>query len=385
MTSFLVTSKNSCKALADSLKGALESLRQGRFADAERALETTPECSAPSSPPDQRYQCLLLQARARLALAGRDEALAALHRAFAYGREKELLECALCQAPDILATLCAEALVSDIEAEYVRRLIRQSHLSPPSPAVAQWPYPVRIYTLGRPAIVVDGQPIVFSGKAQRRPLELLYYLVANGGREFAVSRLISALWGDEDGAVSRNAFDMALNRLRRLVDVPEAFLLRGGRLSLSEGLCWIDIRAFERLLGDADAEKDMDCRQALLERALGLYQGDFLQGEETSWAVLARERLRSRLMRSITRTGQSLEEAGRWPEATRLYDRVRELFPLEEDLCRRLLRSHIEQGEYVQATHLYGRCRELFVKVLGVLPSPGIVALINRLPTKSTH
>jgi DNA-binding SARP family transcriptional activator len=64
---------------------------------------------------------------------------------------------------------------------------------------------------------------------------------------------------------------------------------------------------------------------------------------------------------------------------------VRELFPLEEDLCRRLLRSHIEQGEYVQATHLYGRCRELFVKVLGVLPSPGIVALINRLPTKSTH
>jgi LuxR family maltose regulon positive regulatory protein len=384
MTSFINTSTNSCQALSDSLRVALELLRQGRVADAEPVLETAPECSVPTSPPDQRYQCLLLQARIRLTLNGREVGLVALQRAFAYGREAELLGCTLCQAPDILATLCAEALGAEIETDYVRRLIRKSQLPPPSPAVAQWPYPVRIYTLGRPAIVVDGKPIVFSGKAQRRPLELLYYLVANGGREFAAPRLISALWAYEDGAVSRSAFDMALNRLRRLVNVPEAFPLRGGRLSLSDGLCWVDIRAFERLLGDADAEKDLACRQALLERAVGLYQGDFLVGEDAGWAVLTRERLRTRFMRSITRTGQSLEEAGRWSEASRLYDRARELFPLEEDLCRRLLRSHIEQGEYVQATHLYGRCRELFVKVLGVLPSPSIVALINRLHSKST-
>lgn len=384
MTSFIDTTTNSCKALADSLRGILELLRQARFLDAERILEATPECSAPFALPDLRYQCLLLRARISLSLAGREEGLAGLRDAFAYGRESGLLECVLCQAPDILATLCAEALESGIEPDYVRRLIRHSHIPPPSPALAHWPYPVRIYTLGRPSIVVEGKPIVFSGKAQRRPIELLYYLVANGGREFAASRLIGSLWADEDCAASRGAFDMALNRLRRLVNVPEAIQLRGGRLSLNEGICWIDVRAFERLLGDAEAEKDRDCRQALLERALGLYQGDFLQGEEAGWAVIARERLRTRLMRGITRIGLSLEEAGLWPEATRLYDRVRELFPLEEDLCRRLLRIHIEQGEYVQATHLYGRCRELFVKVLGVLPSPGIVALMNRLPSKTT-
>jgi two-component SAPR family response regulator len=271
-------------------------------------------------------------------------------------------------------------LAAGIELEYVTRLIRNSHLQPASPTVERWPYPVRIHTLGRPAVVVEGKPIVFYGKAQRRPLELLYFLVANGGREIAVSRLIGALWPDEEGTASRGAFDMALNRLRRLIGVPEALVLHGGRLSLSDQACWIDRRVLERLLGDADGEADLSCGLALLERALGLYQGDFLQGEESGWAVLARERVRARLMRSVKHTGQRLEEAGRWPEATLLYDRARELFPLEEELCRRLLHSHIQQGEYVQASHLYDRCRELFAKVLGVLPSPSTVSLINRLP-----
>lgn len=382
MTSYAGFRIVACRAPADYLIKALELLRQGRFSDASDVLASVTESADLALPSDQRYQSLLLRTWLEYGRAGREAALAPLRQALAFGREAGVLECVLCQAPDILATLCAEALDAGIELEYVTRLIRNSHLQPASPTVERWPYPVRIHTLGRPAIVVEGKPIVFSGKAQRRPLELLYYLVANGGREVAVSRLIGVLWPEEEGTVSRGAFDMALNRLRRLLKVPDALLLQGGRLSLSDQVCWIDRRVLERLLGDADGETDLSCALALLERAVGLYQGDLLQGEECGWAVLAREKLRARLMRCVKRTGERLEEAGRWPEATRLYDRVRELFPLEEELCRRLLHSHIQQGEYVQASHLYDRCRELFAKVLGVLPSASTLSLINRLPPR---
>jgi LuxR family maltose regulon positive regulatory protein len=382
MTSYGGSRIVACQAPADYLIKALTLLRQGHFSEADVVLASAPESADPALPSDQRYQFLLLRAWLEHERAGREAALAPLRQALVFGRAAGLLDCVLCQAPDILAPLCAEALAAGIEREYVHRLIRHSHLPPPSPAVERWPYPVHIHTLGRPAVVVEGTPIAFSGKAQRRPLELLYYLVANGGREVAVTRLIDALWTAEEGAVSRGAFDMALNRLRRLIKVPDAVQLHGGRLSLSEQACWIDRRVLERLLGDADGETDLACALALLERAIGLYQGDFLQGEESGWAILARERLRARLMRGIRRAGERLEEAGRWPEATRLLDRARELFPLDEELCRRLLRSHIQQGEYVQASHLYDRCRELFAKILGVLPSPSTISLINRLPPR---
>jgi LuxR family transcriptional regulator, maltose regulon positive regulatory protein len=371
----------SCQSLNDPLPRAVDLLRQGRFIDAEAALGDVPAASAS---PSQRYQYLLLQAGIRRGRDGREAGLAALRLALSYGREAGLLDCVLCQAPDILASLCAEALEAGVEIEYVQRLIRRSHLQPPSPAIANWPYPIHVYTLGRPAIVVDGKPIDFSGKAQRRPLELLYYLASNGGREIAVARVLNALWTDEDHAVSRTAFDMALGRLRRLLGAPDALPLAGGRLSLSDRVCWVDVRACERMLGEVDTAPDADCRLALLDRILHLYQGDFLVGEEAGWAVLARERLLARLMRGIRHTGQSLEEAGRWSEATAFYERVRERFPVDEDLCRRLIRSHIELGEFAQATHQYGRCRELFAKVLGVLPSPATLDLLRHPRPKPT-
>jgi len=378
MASCVISDSLSCRFPGKALTEVLALLRQGYFSEAGSLLLSAPECATVGTPPDQRYQCLLLLAWLEVT-QDRERGRTTLCTALSFGRQAGISECVLCQAPDILAALCAEALTHSIETEYVQRLVRNAHLQPPSPAVLRWPYPVRIHTLGRPAIVVEGEPVVFTGKAQRRPLELLYYLVANGGREVAVTRLIDTLWAEDGGMVSRGAFDMALNRLRRLLRVPESLLLHGGRLSLSDRVCWVDVRALERLLGDADSEPDSGCRLALLERSLGLYQGDFLKGEEAGWVALARERLRSRIMRSLNRAGEHLEDAGRWPEAAHLYDRARELFPLEEELCRRLLRSHIQQGELVQARHLYDRCRELFAKVLGVLPSASTVALINRL------
>ncbi|MCU0841811.1 MAG: hypothetical protein MUC79_08850 [Thiobacillaceae bacterium] len=371
-----------CRSASGPLLRGLELMREGCLAEAEALLTGALVSADPPLSAEQRFQCLLLNAGLRLARGDRVAGRAALRHALAVGREAGLSDCVLCQAPDLLATLCAEALEAGIETDYVERLIQRALLPPPSPAVPRWPYPLRIHTLGRPAIVVHGRPMVFSGKGQRRPLELLHCLIALGGREVSVARLVDALWPEARGVASRSAFDMALTRLRRLIGVADALPMRAGRLSLNDGLCWIDLRTLERLLGDAVAETDPGCALALMERALGAYQGGFLPGEAAGWAVLARERLTSRLLRAIERVGQGLERAGRWREAARLYERGRECLPLEEDLCRRLLRSHIEQGELAQAVHLYDRCRELFAKVLGVMPSASTVSLINPLPRK---
>lgn len=280
----------------------------------------------------------------------------------------------------LLARLCAEALEADIEPCAARRLIQHHGLRPPSPCLDHWPYPVRIYTLGQAAVLVQDQPLHFSGKAQRRPWLLLHGLLARGGRPAPVTLLRQTLGGGDgfgDAPLSRGAFDMALNRLRHLLAVPDLLQLTDGQLSLNQDLCWVDAWACERLLLQVEQPADPACGQILLERALRLYEGDFLAGEETAWTVLTRERLRARLLRVARRLGAAFEQAGRQPEADALYERLRELFPLDEDLCLRLLQSHIRRNEFGQAASLHTRCRELLVKVLGVLPGSAIEALFE--------
>lgn len=357
----------------------VELIRSQRFDQAEAALAG---CAVDADSASTQLQTMLLSAHVRLRASRREAGLADLRRALALGRETGQFTGVLFQTPDILASLCAEAMEAGIEPCYAKCLIEHVGLAPPAPDLSRWPYPVRIYTLGQSAVVVNGQPLRFSGKAQRRPLLLLHSLLTRGGRAVPVALLRQTMGEDkedEDSHYTRGAFDMALSRLRHLLVVPKLLLLGDGLLSLNEELCWVDAWACERLLGQVDHQQDPASGQILLERAIRLYQGDFLEGEESGWAILARERIRSRLLRVARRLGQALEKDGDWVEAGQLYERLREFFPVDEELCLHLIRSHIKRDEYAQATSIYTHCRELLAKVLGVLPSPAIKSLLKTI------
>jgi len=349
-------------------------LEAQRFAEGEAALAGWTDTATNAA---ERLHRLLPAAGFLFRLGQRDAGIAMLRQAFTLARAEGRFDL-LPGQPKTLARLCAEALEADIEPCFARRLIAMHGLLPPSPNLFRWPYPVRIHTLGAWAVVVEGQPLRFSGKAQRRPLFLLHSLLARGGRPVPVALLRKAMGEsteDGEGHYSRGAFDMALSRLRQMLALPGLLRLEEGHLSLDEQLCWVDAWACERLLGLADAHPE--CGRALLERALRVYEGEFLAGEESAWVILTRERIRARLLRVVRRVGESLEADGRWAEAGELYERLRQDFPLDEDLCLHLIRSHVRRQEYVQAAGLYARCRELLARVLGVLPNPAIRALLE--------
>ena len=72
--------------------------------------------------------------------------------------------------PTVIARLCFVALEAGIETAYVRSLIERNELTP-DPAWRQaesWPWPVRIYTLGRFGVVKHGVALRFVGKAQKK-------------------------------------------------------------------------------------------------------------------------------------------------------------------------------------------------------------------------
>ena len=77
-------------------------------------------------------------------------------------------------------------------------------------ALVDWPWPLRVFTLGHFRVVKNGKPIIFSGKAQRRPFDLLKALIAYGGSNVSVERVTEALWPRVDGDSAHRSFTAAL-------------------------------------------------------------------------------------------------------------------------------------------------------------------------------
>ena len=77
----------------------------------------------------------------------------------------------LCAYPDFLPMIFGLALDEGIEVELVQKMIRAYKLQPKELPLhlENWPYPIKIYTLGRFSILKNDTALSFTGKAQKNP------------------------------------------------------------------------------------------------------------------------------------------------------------------------------------------------------------------------
>ncbi|MCG3200379.1 MAG: hypothetical protein NFCOHLIN_00231 [Gammaproteobacteria bacterium] len=233
---------------------------------------------------------------------------------------------------------------------------------------------IRIHTLGRFAIEIDGWPLDFSGRVPRKPLDLLTAIVARGGRNVAVTTICADLWLDADGATAMQSFNVTLHRLRKLLDAREALCVRGGRLSLDPATFWVDALVFEQAIAHMDGHHEAQPGQsdASVERfdaALDLYQGAFLPMHDAPWATVLRERLRSKFVRAVGAYAERCDRLGQHDLSIAVYRRAIEIDPLAEELYRRLMAEYDRLGLTADAVALYRRCGLMLGRLLGVMPA----------------
>ena len=319
--------------------------------------------------------CLEAQAMAALREGAGEGAHDALAQAFAASRALDGITWQMA-GPMARARLCDQALAAGIETDHVQRLVRRHRLVPPEPATAAeaWPWPVRLYTLGRFEIVCDDEPLRSAGKVQRKPLELLKCLCAFGGRAVNQDRITDALWPDTEGDAADQALRTTLHRLRKLLKHEQAVRLEDRQLHLDPRLLWADCLAFDQV---AQHPERADIAQ--LQRALSRYRGPFLQGESAHWALALREQLRARFITLAERLGALLEAQGNGPATLDCYLRAIELEPGAEIFYRRLMASYARLGRRAEALAVYQRCRLALLTRLGVSPAAETQALHRQL------
>jgi two-component SAPR family response regulator len=273
--------------------------------------------------------------------------------------------------------LCREALVSGIATDYVRELIRAFGWRCEGAPIEEWPWPVRIYALGRFDLYVGEQPLARTAKPPRKLLLLLKALICMGGTKVRDHRLIDALWPDDEADAGRAAFTVTLHRLRKLLGNTEAIQMEDGLVSLDTQLCWVDALAFEGLANEAPAAAG---RSPGIETALALYRGGLLPAEEDEpWAAAARERLRAKFVRMVGTHARQLEQLEQWDDAVALYSRGLDADELAESFYQGLMRGYQGLGRPAEAMSAYRRLLHTLAGTLGLTPSAETEALRRRI------
>jgi DNA-binding SARP family transcriptional activator len=329
------------------------------------------------------YQCHLVAADIAFARGEDESGLASLKEALAIGRERGYFHYEN-WLPSFMIRLCARALKEGVEVPYVQELIRRRKLVPDSPPLdlEAWPWPVRIYTLGRFEIFRDGKPLAFSRKVQKRPLSLLKAVIAFGGQAVREEMLADTVWPEAEGDMAYQSMSVALRRLRQLLGHEEAVQRREGLFTLDPRFCWVDAFAFERLLGKAASQREAGRGEEAAdpeEKALALYRGPFLAEEaERSWAVSMRERLRSRYLSAVGRLGARYWQKGQSEKAREWYLKGIDVDNLAEEFYQSLIRCYLADRREAEALAVFERLKKTFSS-LGVEPSPRTRNLLGSL------
>lgn len=309
-----------------------------------------------------------------------EKGLALLNRGFRMGSECRM-ENFYFWRPELMTQLCIKALEADIAGDYVSGLIRKRGLMPAEPPVhiEQWPWPFKIHTLGRFAIEIDGKPLEFSGKVQKKPLEMLKALVALGGEESHEGQLADILWPEADGDTARNSFKVTLHRLRELLGIDKALQLQEGRLTMDRRYFWTDAWAYEQMLTSAqlrgEAGEDEEAVR-LTKRALALYRGRFLSEDaDKPWALSPRKRLHNRFILNVVAVASLHRRANDHKQAIAIYLQGLEIDDLAEEFYQNLMGCYLAAGLRAEAVSTYQRCQKTLAISLGVAPSAKTAAI----------
>jgi len=267
----------------------------------------------------------------------------------------------------------------------VQEVIRRHDLSPDDPDLENWPWPVRVYSLGRFEIVVDERVLRIEGKAQHKPLELLKILVTEGERGQSAGKSIDQVWRSRADGDGQKSLESTIHRLRTLLGHDSAVRVTDCNVALDARKVWVDAWWLERVLARCMSATDgahpgARSLESSAPVVLGLYRGPFLANvEDAAWQIPLRNRLSGRFQQFVLRLGQHWESCANWKAASDLHSRAVALEPLAESFYRGQMVCLQARGRRAEAIEVFRRCRQSLSIVLGVRPAPATEQIYRQL------
>jgi DNA-binding SARP family transcriptional activator len=241
------------------------------------------------------------------------------------------------------------------------------------------PAALRFDVLG-PVRARRGEEQLNTGSPQQRAL--LAALLLREGRTATAGELIDALWGEEPPLQALAAVRTYASRLRKVLDPGVLVSESGGYAVRGLGEGALDLTVAQEWAAQAEkarAAGDLTRAREVLNRALGLWDGEALAGVPGPYAEAQRVRLEEwRLGLLESRLDMDLDQ-GCHADAVSELTALTAAYPLRERLRELLMLALYRGGRQAEALAVYADTRRLLAEELGVDPRAGLRELQRRI------
>jgi predicted ATPase/DNA-binding SARP family transcriptional activator len=239
--------------------------------------------------------------------------------------------------------------------------------------------PLRVRILGGAVVEFGEAALTTADWGYAKPRELMFLLVSSP--PMTKDQIAAALWPDLSRQQLGNALHTALRELRRALGDPGWVVYGNGHYRFDRARAHeCDVTEFEDALLAARRARPAEAALPHLQRAIGAYGGDFLDGMSAGeWALVRRDELRRAFESALLAAGRLQTAAGRHQAAVTVFRRAVAHEPLNETAHRELMSSWARLGETARAVRHYEELTELLRQQVGVPPAPETTALYRRL------
>lgn len=232
---------------------------------------------------------------------------------------------------------------------------------------------LEVYALGRGYALVNGQQITNWDGAL--PRNLFFYFVDHP----LVTRdeIFQTFWPDLSVKEATNVFHVTKRKISERIGLkiqePGSYELTqysGGFYMPSDKIIrHYDAGDFQESVERAITTLDEREEELLLERAIDLYKGPFLQTIEMKWTQERREQLRQLYAQALIQMGRIAKRRANDHAALGFFTRALKETPEREDIHREVMGTYLKLDMVEDAEAQYKRLEEILKERLGIGPS----------------
>lgn len=227
-------------------------------------------------------------------------------------------------------------------------------------------HPARICCLGTFALYdKEGQPVKWRTKKTK---ELFAYLWHHRGQAIHRDKIMLDLWPDLAGEKASSLLHTSVYQLRstlKKMNFAQPVLFSDEKYALNVQELTSDVEEIEQGI----KESGTPISNALVEKILTTYKGDYMVEEDFFWASEYRKRVREMYIRFLE---VSTEDCQDQKIKERLLQQLFVMDPYQDEYCYRLMNHYISTEDISKAVSLYHNFEELLARELREEPEPKI-------------
>ncbi len=214
--------------------------------------------------------------------------------------------------------------------------------------------------------------------------ELLTFFLLQPRRFWTDEQIFDALWTQKDLKRAQWSFHSARKRLREFAGEEIIVKIQRGQYGLNPHLpIWFDVAEFEKVLARSQQIADATARSKLLESAVQLYHGDFLEKNYKDWVVPVRTRLREKYIGALLQLGDLMEQQS--PEqAIAWYEKALDADDLNDETYLKVIGLYMRLNNRIAGQRTYVLYLDTLQRELGSAPSDTFLQKVRALLGDST-